>query len=460
MSPAPDDVTRHEPPEEEILEALLRFPFLEALLGRRSRRFLRGAEIPDGPLAYASRHEPAPLSETERLLILTALSGSTGWHHSITRHDRYAPHLANYPGTAGGRTFPSAAGFHTSELFFTDDSGAYFLSSRDAPPLTGLDGSAGGDRDPDALPWESVAALQRLLADQRSRIRKIDDERIWIPPREPYMEGHNTWVANKPGSLLAFPVADVAQHAIANLCFFAQNGFTVYDDVHNERIPGIERFRGFVDVDDPLPLTFLDQYSLTESTAELATATHSGALMQQALGLGGWQFNGIDRLTILGASGDPDVPGLKFRYDEDDRWALPNPTGRDGVFEAFTPPHVGDLRTAVDAFVTRKFGPGGPFHPDTPGPWKETRAVRSAAHRHPEQFRELVALQAQHLFDRFGKWPATVPSVFVSMYLQSHHLDLDYYDRLFEPGAYLRSHAEHHRRWYGAAPTAGDPTDA
>ena len=34
----------------------------------------------------------------------------------------------------------------------------------------------------------------------------------------------------------------------------------------------MERFRGVVDVDDPLPLTFLEQYSLTEATAELATA--------------------------------------------------------------------------------------------------------------------------------------------------------------------------------------------
>lgn len=438
-----------EPPQEEVLESAMRFPLLEAMLGRRSRRFLRGAEIPDGPLAHRSRHPPARLSDTERLLILTALSGSTGWHHAITRHERYAPHLSNYAGAAGGRTFPSAAGFHTSELFFTDDSGTYFLSSRDDPPLAGLDGSASGDRDPDALPWNDVGALRRLLDDVGRRIRRIDDERLWIPPREPYMEGHNTWVANRPGSLLAFPVADVAQHAIANLCFFVQNGFVVYDDVHRERIPGIERFRAIVDVDDPLPLTFLDQYSLTEATAELSSATHSGALMQQALGLGGWQFNGIDRMTVLGASGDPDVPGLRFRYDEDERWALPNPTGREGVFTAFTPPHVEDLRAAVERFATRKFGPGGPFHPDTPGPWKETRAVRSAAQRHPEAFRELVALQAQHLFDRFGKWPATVPSVFVLMYLQTHHLDLDYYDRLFEPGAYLRSHAEHHRRWYG-----------
>jgi hypothetical protein len=38
------------------------------------------------------------------------------------------------------------------------------------------------------------------------------------------------------------------------------------------------------------------------------------------------------------------------------------------------------------------------------------------------------------------------------MYLQTHHLDLAYYDELFQPGAYLRTHAEHLERWHGASP--------
>jgi hypothetical protein len=423
------------PHEDAALDALLQFPFLDALFGRRSRRFLRGAEIPDGPLAFRSEEAALALSETERLLILTAMGGTTGWHNSITRHERYAPHLSNYPAAAGGRTFPSAAGFHTAEVFFTDDSGTYVLETRDAPATV-----------PRAEDGRSE--LRALLAATEGRIRRLSDERIHIPPREPYMEGHNAWVANRPGSLLAFPVGDVAQHAIANLCFFAQNGFTVYDDVHGRKIPGIEQFADVADVEDPLPLTFLDQYSLTECTAELSASCYAGALMQQATGLGGWMFNGIDRFTILGASGDPAVPGLGFRYDEDERWALPNPTGLAGVFEAFTPPHVPDMAAAVERFCERKFGPGGPFHPDTPGPWKAPRRVRSAAQQHDARFRALIAHQAQYAFDTFGKWPATVPSVWVLMYLQTHHLDLAYYDALFEPGAYLRSHAEHMDRWH------------
>src|SRR3954466_15256770 len=121
--------------ETEALQELAAFPLLEALYGRRSRRFALGAEIPDGPLAYRSRHEPLPLTELERMLVLSAMGGTTGWHYSITRHARYAPHVSNYAGAAAGRTFPSAAGFPPAELFFTDDSGVYFFATRDAGAL-------------------------------------------------------------------------------------------------------------------------------------------------------------------------------------------------------------------------------------------------------------------------------------------------------------------------------------
>src|SRR5687767_4118027 len=67
------------------LEDLAAFPFVEALFGRRSRRFAVGGEIPDGPLAYKSHHEPRPLTELERMLVLSAMGGITGWHYSITR---------------------------------------------------------------------------------------------------------------------------------------------------------------------------------------------------------------------------------------------------------------------------------------------------------------------------------------------------------------------------------------
>jgi hypothetical protein len=45
---------------------MLSFGLLDAILGRRSRRFFMGAEIPGGLFAYRSEQQPVPLSDLER----------------------------------------------------------------------------------------------------------------------------------------------------------------------------------------------------------------------------------------------------------------------------------------------------------------------------------------------------------------------------------------------------------
>ena len=119
-------------------------------------------------------------------------------------------------------------------------------------------------------------------------------------------------------------------------------------------------------------------------------------------------FNGIDAFSFLGASGNPDVPGLGFRYDTDERWPYPNPTGLRG------------------------------------------RHGRNLPSLHSEEFRQCVALQAQYVLDTFGKFPGTVPSIFLIMHLQAHHVDLDFYDRFFKPGSCLKTHADHMKTWHPA----------
>ena len=414
---------------------MLSFGLIESLLGRRSRRFFLGAEIPDGVFAFKSKHNPVPLSDLEKLLVVAACGGNTSWHHLIYRAKRYAPHLSNYAGAAGGRTFPSAAGFHTSMTFFTDDDGVYVLDARDAPSFA--------ERNQDGS-----LDLKVILDVLKSRIKKIQDGRLRFPSEVPYTEAHNTWVFNKPGTLLVIPVGDLSQHVLLNLCYMLQNGLVLYDDINKCAIPGIEQFRDIVDVDKVWPITFVEQWSLSELTVELGTSCYAGTLMLQAMGLGGWMFNGVDAFAVLGASGDGDVPGLGFRYDTDERWPYPNPTGLEGLMEGYCPPHYSNMRAAVDAVCERKFGPGGPFHPDTPGPWKNSSKVRSAAQVHDERFRECVAKQAQYVYDTFGKFPGTVPTMFLIMYLQAHHIDLEFYDKFYKPGVYLKTHAEHMARWH------------
>jgi hypothetical protein len=414
---------------------MLSLGLIEGMLGRRSRRFFMGAEIPDGVFKYRSKHNPLPLSELEKMLVVSACGGNTSWHNMIYRGAQYAPYLSNYAGAAGGRIFPSAAGFHTSQIFFTDDEGVYVLDMRDAPAFA--------DREDDG-----TLDLEKFIENSKKRVQKLQDGRLKIPSEVPFTEAHNTWVFNKPSTLVVIPVGDLSQHVLLNLCYMLQNGLVLYDDIHKCPIPGIKKFSDIVDVENVWNITFVEQWSLSELTVELGTSCYAGTLMIQAMGLGGWMFNGVDAFALFGASGNPDVPGLGFRYDSDDQWPYPNPTGLEGVMEGYCPPHFPDMRAAVDALCERKCGPGGPFDQDTPGPWKDSPKVRSAAQIHDKRFRECVSLQAQYLYDTFGKFPGTVPSMFLIMYLQAHHIDLEFYDTFYKPGSYLNTHREHLAKWH------------
>ncbi|HET9875089.1 MAG TPA: hypothetical protein VFQ37_04915, partial [Mycobacterium sp.] len=301
--------------ERAALAEAARFPLLAAITGRRSRRFPVGGRVPAGRLAYASHRPIQPLSEVERALLLSFVAGTTGWHDGITHHPGYAPSLPNYSGSATGRTFPSAAGFHTSQLFFTDDTGTYLLPTRDQVP-------------------QPPGTVEEWVGHTADCYVRISDSRLQLPAEEPYMEGHNTWVANHPGSLLAFPVADLAEHLLENLWFFAANGYPVVDDINGRGIAnGLPGFSRLPHADEPIPLSFVEQYTLTEASAELSIAAHNGALALQAMGLGGWIYDGLDRLSVLGGSGDPRAPGLGFAADHDPRWPFPNATGLPGYFE-------------------------------------------------------------------------------------------------------------------------------
>ncbi|MFC2017815.1 hypothetical protein ACFLTQ_00735 [Chloroflexota bacterium] len=414
---------------------VMSFSLIEALLGRRSRRFFMGAEIPDGVFAYKSKHETLPLAELERLLVVCACGSNTGWHNMIYRGENYAPYLSNYAAAAGGRTFPSAAGFHTSTTFFTDDDGVYMLDVRDAPAPVKRE--VDGNLD-----------LMELLDALKLKIKKLQNGRLRVPPELPYTEAHNTWVFNHPGTLVIIPVGDLSQHVLLALCYSLQNGIVITDDINKKPIPGVDKFKDMVDINNAWPLSFVEMWSLSELTAELSISCYAGMLMLQAMGLGGWVLNGVDFTAVLGASGNPQVPGLGFQYENNDNWPYPNPTGLYGIMEGYCPPHYSDMRAAVEALCDRKFGSGGPFHPDTPGYWKDTGKVRSSAQIHSEEFRECIALQAQYIFDTFGKFPGTVPSMFLNTYLQAHHIDLDFYDNFYQPGSYLKTHAEHIKRWH------------
>jgi hypothetical protein len=78
------------------------------------------------------------------------------------------------------------------------------------------------------------------------------------------------------GTLLLIPIAELAQHLLLGLCYFLQNVAVIRGDAHDCPIPGIEKFKNFVDVEQTWPLTFVEQWSLIEVTAEPSTSCYAG----------------------------------------------------------------------------------------------------------------------------------------------------------------------------------------
>ncbi len=260
----------------------------------------------------------------------------------IFRGQRYAPHLANYAGAAGGRTFPSSAGFETSKTFFTDDEGVYLVEMRDAPAFA--------ERSEDGS-----LNLDAFVDNVRQRTQKVQDGRLGVPSELPFTEAHNTWVFNKPSTLVVIPVADLSQHVLMGLCYMLQNGLVLYDDIHGRAIPGIERFKDIVDVDSVWPITFAEQSAFAEVNVEIGASCYAGALMLQAMGLGGWMYNGVDPFAVLGSERGPAGPGLGLPLRHRRALALSEPygsrRGHDGLLSSPLSRHAGGRRGGLRAQV-------------------------------------------------------------------------------------------------------------
>jgi hypothetical protein len=418
---------------------LTEFPLIDAIAGRRARRFGLGMEIPSGPLAFRSAAEPMPLTERERSILLAAGTGVTGWSFGVPfGPDRPSEH-AHYTQRFTGRTTPTAAGIGTPMLFATDDSGTYLTNTRDLLPNRPV--VTGGSRDD---------ALGAMVETVRAHTTQLSERRLDLPAASPHMLEPNLWMANAPGSTLFMPVGDASEQVLGLLAMALGNGNVLVDDAAGRPAGDLAPFirSGLLQEGKRVPLSVLEQMAYEANVAELAFIGHNIVLTMQAMGLGGLYFNGLNRWSILGAFHETGIDGLRFRFAHDSRWTLPNPVGLDGHFEALCPPYVSNMREAVDIFVQRKFGPEGAYDPGTPGAWKDSKTVKQGVTPYSEELIDCMGEVAQYVYDTYGKFPNTFTTMVLPGYVQAVHLDTDFYDARYQPGAYLATHAEHMERWH------------
>lgn len=442
MSPKPS--TKVLPAQAEAVEAFFRYPLLDAVFNRRSRRFGLGMAIPDGPTRFKSEREPLPLDPLEEALLIAAGTGISG--HSLADVPFWV-HGTNMGGDTWlqftGRTFPSACASHGTELFYTNDQGSYLVKLRDVPAARVQEYQGADDRE-------------RLLAVCQAHTHKLSDGRLDLPRTAEAISTLNLWDANWPGSTLFMPVADNSWEIINVL-------LTMYA-FFQKRPPDPAKSRQWAEkgyLYRGLSIPAFEQWVRSSIIAEGAFIGQNMMLAIQAMGLGGWLYGGFTPLVVMG--GTPLTPGLGFRFVQPtgDRLGaycsgeeqLPlNPVGVDGLFEAHCPPYFPDMAAAVDAVVAAKWGPRGIYDgADVARPYKDPRATERDVPRPRDEVIESVKAVCRVIYERCGKFPATVPTMEMIYWIQAQHCELEFYDTHYPPGAYTATQRDHMRLWHGAA---------
>jgi hypothetical protein len=425
------------------------YSLFDAIFNRRSRRFGLGMEITEGPTRFKSPNPPVPLDEEEEALLVAAGTGLSGiivgdipMSTKGEKDVRYWESGASTLMSFQGRTWGSPCNAHGTELFYTNDSGVYLVRLRDAEDTSGQSIASRDDAD---------RALELF---RRHRVQ-LSTERIDIPAEQPALFSFNLWNANKPGSTLFMPVTDISEEFLNLILLLTEYEVFLVDDVHGNRPCGNERWlkEKIIREESLMPITQLEKLAMTATCFEAAFIGQNLMLAIQAMGLGGWLFGGFTPLVVLG--GTPVAKGLGFRFVQGkDGLGIPSPVGLDGLFEGLCPPYH-TMNEAVDIIVEKKWGKRGCFsteHPHTL--YKCERDVLGAVPPSDERVIQCTKDIANYIVETFGKFPATVDAMQLLVMIQAHHLELEFYDTFFQPGAYTETQRNHMKKWHAKAKLA------
>ncbi len=420
--------------EFDALRAAFEVPLAEAVFTRRSRRVGLGMRIPDGPLAYESPHAPVALTEMEEAFLVWLGTGVTG----LALADLPTDGISWMHGFSG-RSWPCSCNSHSTELFFTNDTGLYLVRLGEETPDE-VSVFAGRSQD---------AVMDELVARFRAATIRLEDGRADLPRGEPGLFGFNAWNVNQPGTTLFVPVTDTTIEYMTLLFIYFDeiNRFSVVDELSGGRTCGLDRWvdsgrLGAVE----LSLMDLELRVLTTLNVEGAFICQNMNLAAQALGLGGWAFTGFLPHHVLGV--DPAHRGLGFRFvtpEHTPRHASkPVPVGRDGVLEALCPPYVADMNAAVDTYLEAWSAASGKA-----SAFQNAEDVMRARPLPAPETVEIVKAFCTYVHGTYGRFPAFIDPMFVRLVFQAHHLDVDFYDRHYRADPLTDRHREHLARWHG-----------
>jgi hypothetical protein len=444
------------------VEALAKYPLLEALLKRRSRRFAVGMTMPAGPLAFESQSSARPLSEEEEALLVFAACGLTGYALAdlvyTSGQGDIMTHLA-------ARTIASGDGAQAVALFVINDEGTYFVKRPQ---------DLSQDETRDVIDLVQRGAYTEFY--RRVRV-KIKDVRS-APPLDPmYNIRCNAWSVYKPGTTYFVPVNDLSFLYINGLLNILSptTGAYVLDERAAFRSAGLEAFAqsrgGHLD-DDLESHEILTIQRMEIGVAELVAVeqgmVHQNlGLMAQALGLGGFpnfavhEFGWFEALGFemgelttseyFGKSALFDAVSHVLKRDPVIPFPLRLDANGETLLKAHCPPNFPTMRDAVMEVVDVKFGPDGIFRGRVTGSaWLQPTAVAAAMAGLSSEAIEATVAYCDYVYKSYKRFPGFVAPFRTVLGFQAAHLDVEFFDRFYRPEALSDTHRQHVAMWHTA----------
>jgi hypothetical protein len=426
----------------------LKATLFEVLVNRRSRRVGLGMSIPTGPFQYKSPHPPVPLTEDEEAALAFAACGVTGYALADLSYG------AREGGTmlAGrlGRTVASPDAVNAVAVLVTNDRGTWLLKR---------------PQDFAAAEFLELVSLARkgVLTElyQRSRIQLSN--RRTAPPLDP---GHNfsinRWSLYAPGTTYFLPIIETTALTINALLELFGEDMAVFlrDERAWFRPAGVDRFarsKGGHLHDAPRDLRSAT-IQMTESALLESMATEHGmvlqnlALMTEALGLGGfpnfarheysWFQAAGFRMQSMPASRYAGAPGflstLAGWFGKDPQIEYPVGLEKDNrpLLKPFCPPYYKSMEDAVLAFVETKFGVDGAYRGGTQqSTWRDAASCSTKIPAPSAATIQAAIAYCNYVHRRYGRFPAYTAPFRTIIGFQVCRVDVDFYDRFYEPEA-------------------------
>jgi hypothetical protein len=178
-------------------------------------------------------------------------------------------------------------------------------------------------------------------------------------------------------------------------------------------------------------------------------------LALQAMGLGGWLFSasvGQYIMPLMGFRGE--IPSKFGPIKPLDQSMGPAATivGLDGLFQSYRPPYYPDMGAAVQAIYDAKWGKSG-IYKEEGGPvaLKDRQSLDRLVNKTPEWCLEATKAFCEYIWETYGRFPATAEPMEMNVWFQAHHLETDFYDEFYLPGAYHKAVKDHMGEWHGSA---------